>query len=205
MHVVDHDQQRPVGALLLEEPTERPQLFLVHPGGVDRLQRVVHLARERPDPGGHVGVGDGTQLADDVGGHPGPAQGAVGGVGRADDGAVRFGHPGQLGDQPGLARSGVAAHHDDLGLAVTTDPPPLGLEEGQLVVAAHQRRCRRAGLEVDGLQRHRLPHLDRLLLAFEQDGLAGPERDPPSGQLGGETTAQHLARARPPSPGGPPR
>ena len=100
----------------------------------------------------------------------------------------------QLRGHPRLARTRVAAHHHHLRLVITTYPSPLGLEEGQLVVATHERRGRRVGLDVEGRERHCLPHLDRLLLALEQHRLPGPERDATSYQLGRESAAQHFAR-----------
>ena len=36
MHVVDQDHEWPLGALLLEESPQCPELFLVHAGGVDQ-------------------------------------------------------------------------------------------------------------------------------------------------------------------------
>ena len=123
-----------------------------------------------------------------------PPIGAVGGVGGPDDGPVAAGRLRQL------VRPGGSCPSRRRRTAATTcawrsrpHPPPLRLEEGQLVVAPDEGRSAAGWVGVERSQGDGLPHLDGLLLALEEDRLAGAERDSAPRQLGRQAAAEHLS------------
>lgn len=102
VHVVDDQQQRVVRPLLLHQANEGPELFLLYRGRIDRLQRRIHLAGDRPQPGVDLAVVGRSELADDFAGHPRASHRAVGRVRHPDHFAPGGPDPRQLVEQSGL-------------------------------------------------------------------------------------------------------
>ncbi len=70
VHVVDHDQHRPVVGLLVEQSPECPELLLAERGGVDRRERCLDISGGGVHPRIDAGVVGRSELADDLGGDP---------------------------------------------------------------------------------------------------------------------------------------
>jgi hypothetical protein len=197
MHVVEHEQDRLLRRLVLEQPAVGPELLGPEGGGVDLAQGGVDVAGGGADAGVHVVVAHGAELAGDLGGDPGPADRPVGGVGRVDD--VRLvGHLGaQLLDQARRPHPRLAGDEHHRGAPLPGRPVPEGAEEGEVVLPAHQRRAGGIhGVVADAPEGHGLAHVHGVALALEHDGLALAVADTVGGELSRERADQHFAGTR---------
>ena len=145
---------------------QRPQLFLLQPGGIDGLEGLLRGPDERAHPGHDVLITGRAQLTQHLGGHPRAAHRPVGRVRRPYQGALWLRPAGQLPNQARLARAGLAAQQRHLGLTVPVHPPPQRLQIGQVLLPPEQRHGVAGLTGIGRAQGHGLPDLHRLPLAL---------------------------------------